>query len=102
MLGRGIGAGEIDGRKRIVDRAVQAEGAAGHGDALGFHLRLVADRLVGSDGVEDAGLRACQAQLLDGRIVEAQRVLRACAGLRRPAGRPAPPRAPPDARRPRR
>ena len=75
MLCRWIGSGEIDGRERIVDRAVQAESTSRHGHSLRFHLCLIAYRLVGSDGVEDAGLRACQGQLLDGRIVEAQRIL---------------------------
>ena len=81
MLGRRTGAFKIDGRESLVDLAVQAQGAAGHGHALGFHLRLVAHGLVGGNGVEHAGLRAGQGELLDGRVVEAQRV----SGVRGPS-----------------
>jgi hypothetical protein len=73
--GGGACAGPVDGGKCLINLAVEAEGAAGHGHALGFLLGLVADGLVGGDGVEDAGLRAGQAELLNGLVVEAQGVL---------------------------
>ena len=70
------GALEIDGGKGFVDLAIEAQGAAGHGDPLGLLLGLVADRLVGGHGIEDAGLGSSQAQMLDGRIIKPQGVFR--------------------------
>jgi len=72
MLRRRACAFQADGCKRVVDLAVEAQSAAGHGDALRFFLRLVANRLVGGHGVEHATLRAGQAELLDGQVKEPQ------------------------------
>jgi hypothetical protein len=96
--GRGAGAFQIDGGQGVVDLAVEAEGAAGHGDALRFGLRLVADSLVGGHGVEHASLRAGQVQLLNGFVVEAQRVVQACAGPSTASKAARAPRARPGAR----
>ena len=70
-----IGPAQINRRKSLIDSSIQAQGAGGLRHPLRFQLRLVAHRLVGSYGVQNARLRASQAELLDGLVVEAQRVL---------------------------
>ena len=81
MLRGGARAFEVDGRESLVDLGVQAQRAAGHGHPLGFKLGLVANCLVGGHGVQHAGLRSGQAELLDGLIVEPQGVLRRARAL---------------------
>ena len=72
----GLQPSDVDGCERLVNSAIQAQRAAGHGYALRVQLRLVAHRLVGRHGIEHASLRARQAKLLDSRVVKPQRVLR--------------------------
>ena len=67
---------KIDGRKSLVDRAIQAQSARGLRHSLRFHLCLVAHHLIGGHGVQYARLRASQAELLNSRVVETQRVFR--------------------------
>ncbi len=67
---------EIDGPQSLVDGPVQAQSAGGHRHSLRFLLGLVANGFIGGHGVQHRGLRASQAELLDGRIVEPQRVFR--------------------------
>ena len=81
MLGRRACHFKIDGSERLVDLAVQAQSARGLRHPLRFHLRLVAHRLVGGYGVQYARLRACQAELLNGHVIETQRVLRRALAL---------------------
>ncbi len=81
VQGGGRGASQVNGGKRLINLAVEAEGASGHGDALGLLLGLVADGIVCRDGVEDAGLGASQAEVLNGLVVEAEGVFRG-AGVR--------------------
>ena len=90
--GGGRSRRQIDGGKCLINLAVEAEGAAGHGDALGFLLGLVADRIVGRDGVEDAGLGAREAEVLNGLVVEAEGVFRGARALKRPKARQVRPR----------
>ena len=57
LCGR-TGSIQAHGSERIVDFASQTECAARHGDALRFHLCLIADRLFRSNRVQHARLRA--------------------------------------------
>jgi hypothetical protein len=97
-----ISLAQIDSRKSLVDGPIQAQSAGGLRHPLRFQLRLVAHRLFGGHGVQYACLRAGQAELLDGLIVEAQRVFRRALRPQRPAARPTPPHTPSGALRPRR
>ncbi len=74
VLRGGAGAGEVHGGESVIDRAVKAESAGRHGDALGFELGLVAHGAGGCDGVEDACLRTGEAELLNDDIVESEGV----------------------------
>ena len=76
MLRRRARAVQLDRRQRVIHLAIQAQRAARHRHALRLHLRLVAHRLVGGNGIQNPRLRSRQAQVLDRRIVEPQRVLR--------------------------
>ena len=83
MLRRRARPVQINSRKSLVNRAVQAQRARGHGYPLGLHLRLVADSLFGGHGVQHAGLRPGQTQLFDGRVIKPQRVFRRALTLHR-------------------
>ena len=67
---------QIDCRKSLIDRAIQTQSARGLRHPLCFHLRLIAHGLVGGHRIQYAGLRAGQAELLNGRVVEPKRVFR--------------------------
>jgi hypothetical protein len=79
--GGGRCAGQANGGKCFINLAVEAEGASGHGDALGLLLGLIADPIICCHGVEDAGLGAGQAEVLNGLVVEAEGVLRGAGAL---------------------
>ena len=81
MARRRADTGQVNSSQRIVNLAVQAQGAGGHGNALRLLLRLIANGLVGSHGIEDAGLRTCETQLFQRGIIEAQRVFRGVLSL---------------------
>ena len=70
------GVGQIDGREGLVDRSIQAEGAAGHGYPLRLSLCLVAHGTGGGYGVQYASLCPGQVQLFDGQVIGTQGVLR--------------------------
>ena len=76
VRGRRACAFKVHCGQSLVDLTIQAESTPCHRHALGFLLRLVTHRFVGGYGVEHAGLRSGQIELLDGCIIEPQRVFR--------------------------
>jgi hypothetical protein len=81
MASRGADAIERHGCKCLIYLTVKAEGATGHGYALGLVLGLVADSFVRGDGVENASLRASKGEVGDGLVVKAEGVLRGAGAL---------------------
>ena len=76
VLGCGVRTLQANGRKRLINLAVKAEGTARQRHPLGLRLCLVAHRLVRGNGVQNPGLRPGQAEMLKRLVVEAERVFR--------------------------